>query len=303
MTKSSSQPNSYPPEVWQALRTLWEAAPKITWIDLVDQVRDMLAMPTPDASVVARKAKREGWTKTTIKAGQQARQKARKTDRNRHAKSTTSDHPDDPDSENEKIESNQSGKLVVTGREGGQSTSHSDQMDVDISAIVRHAQNSIDMQAEVIAKHRSRNYNMGLIADQILQNWPPVPDRNAPDEIKQEYDYQIANAAKQATVLDLITKSNERMAKTEFEVWGISEDMFRAEQARRKTANIEKLEALAAEDEQRLLRERADMQDRQRRLIEQDDAGQRGTTIDHEPTRPAKPEHAADGAEAGGDQG
>jgi len=54
---------SYPQEVWDRLKEVYEASPKLTWQQLVDQVGEELGCVMPSASVVRRKAIAEKWKK------------------------------------------------------------------------------------------------------------------------------------------------------------------------------------------------------------------------------------------------
>ena len=56
---------SYPQEVWDRLKEVYETSPKLTWQQLVDLVAEELGCEMPSASVVRRKALAEKWKKRT----------------------------------------------------------------------------------------------------------------------------------------------------------------------------------------------------------------------------------------------
>ncbi|OTG93605.1 hypothetical protein B9T24_14135 [Acinetobacter sp. ANC 4654] len=56
---------SYPQEVWDRLKEVFETSPKLTWQQLVDLVGEELGCEMPSASVVRRKALAEKWKKRT----------------------------------------------------------------------------------------------------------------------------------------------------------------------------------------------------------------------------------------------
>ena len=56
---------SYPQEVWDRLKEVYETSPKLTWQQLVDSVAEELGCEMPSASVVRRKALAEKWKKRT----------------------------------------------------------------------------------------------------------------------------------------------------------------------------------------------------------------------------------------------
>lgn len=55
---------SYPQEVWERLKAVYESSPKMTWQQLVDSVAEELGCEMPSASVVRRKALAEKWKKS-----------------------------------------------------------------------------------------------------------------------------------------------------------------------------------------------------------------------------------------------
>ena len=56
---------SYPQEVWDRLKEVYETSPKMTWQQLVDFVAEELGCEMPSASIVRRKALAEKWKKMT----------------------------------------------------------------------------------------------------------------------------------------------------------------------------------------------------------------------------------------------
>ena len=56
---------SYPQEVWDRLKEVFETSPKLTWQQLVDLVGEEMGCDMPSASVVRRKALAEKWKKRT----------------------------------------------------------------------------------------------------------------------------------------------------------------------------------------------------------------------------------------------
>lgn len=55
--------SNYPDEVWEAIKTLWEGVPKITWAEVIKQVGDTYKCDMPNISAVSKRATKENWKK------------------------------------------------------------------------------------------------------------------------------------------------------------------------------------------------------------------------------------------------
>lgn len=61
--------SNYPDEVWEAIKTLWEGVPKITWAEVIKQVGDTYKCDMPNISAVSKRATKENWKKIGKKIG------------------------------------------------------------------------------------------------------------------------------------------------------------------------------------------------------------------------------------------
>ena len=102
---------SYPQEVWDRLKEVYETSPKLTWQQLVDFVAEELGCEMPSASVVRRKALAEKWKKRTKslvkKSAQQLNKEIKKmTSQKTGQKSSQADDSKDKNSNLEYIQPN-----------------------------------------------------------------------------------------------------------------------------------------------------------------------------------------------------
>ncbi len=58
----------YPDEVWEAIRTLWEGVPKITWAEVLRQVGEITDSEVPSQQACINRQKKEKWKKKRLKS-------------------------------------------------------------------------------------------------------------------------------------------------------------------------------------------------------------------------------------------
>lgn len=226
----ASRPNKYPDEVWLAIRTLWESVPKISWREVLEQVGAALQSEMPSEKVCRTRCEREGWKKIGLNKGLKPRSKDGLKDPKLDLNST----PENDDKSNDSEWSYAQYKQNMHEVEFDRSKS------VDPSPIIVLSQQSIDHRAQVIQTNRDRCENLDVMFGQIMDACPTQHQVLNNPEIANEL---ITMAAKRATVLEMLTRSNLNMAKHAFLVWGISEEMFQEGKNAERMAKIQELEA------------------------------------------------------------
>lgn len=266
----ASHPSGYSDEIWLAIRTLWESVPKISWRAVLDQVRAALQAEVPSEKVCRERAKREGWQKIGLKKGPKQGSKdglkPPKLDQNKTPKNT------------EESESNEWSyadyKKTVSGVEFDGSKN------VDPTPVIKMAQRSIDMRAEVIQTQRDRCENLNAMFDQIMAGCPTQNDvLYQPDKAND----LITMAAKRATVLEMLTRANVNITKQAYMAWGITEEMFQDGKSEERLAQIKELEAtleIATED---IESQRQQMMERQRLIVNGEFMTDTGHLIEYQP--------------------
>ena len=249
----ASRPNKYPDEVWVAIRTLWESVPKISWREVLEQVGAALQAEMPSEKVCRTRCEREGWKKIGLNKGLKPRSKDGLKDPKLDLNST----PENNDKSNDSEWSYEQYKKSVGEVEFDRSKN------VDPTPIIQLSQKSIDQRAEVIRTHRDRCENLDVMLDQIMEACPTqhqvLNDPTKADEL-------ITMAAKRATVLEILTRSNLNVAKQAFLVWGISEEMFQDNKNAERIAQIQELEASLAVAADALEEQRQAMFERQNKI-------------------------------------
>ncbi|WP_230656898.1 hypothetical protein [Psychrobacter sp. I-STPA10] len=240
--------DSLPKDVWAAARLIWETTPKISYSELIEQLKDVFGDEAPKSkSTISNRIKKEGWVKKrTLKKGSNSKKEGEK----------------------ERTEGERSSNTVERMGKTVQSAEHKNNKDEEGQALEvyrtaeqkaeRVAENlvmSVEQRAERIVTHRKRLRRLGVLQDTLTElateilevdfNFIPSCDKEGGDGDVIAKKLVMADTLSQT--LSKLTASQKMIAEMEFPICGISaEDFSQSEQDRR----LEALEALAGIDEE-----------------------------------------------------
>ena len=267
---------SYPQEVWDRLKEVFESSPKLTWQQLVDQVGKELGCDMPSASVVRRKAIAEKWKKRAKslvkKSAQQLNKEIKKmTSQMTSQKNSQADDNNDKSS-TEKDVKNPSFLPASAGQNAG-----------NFDADDRVQTNKLT-SASIIKKNRHRLAGLGQLAGDTIDSVIHIRDEvlqidiNGP--VTEEAEQIISNLKFKMGLISQIVDLNVKqsitlanIARSEAMFWGFElEDLkdLSEVQARRS--------AVVADSERKLLEAKEKMRQGKRaafqRKLEMIEAGE-----------------------------
>ena len=267
---------SYPQEVWDRLKEVFESSPKLTWQQLVDQVGKELGCDMPSASVVRRKAIAEKWKKRAKslvkKSAQQLNKEIKKmTSQMTSQKNSQADDNNDKSS-TEKDVKNPSFLPASVGQNAG-----------NFDADDRVQTNKLT-SASIIKKNRHRLAGLGQLAGDTIDSVIHIRDEvlqidiNGP--VTEEAEQIISNLKFKMGLISQIVDLNVKqsitlanIARSEAMFWGFElEDLkdLSEVQARRS--------AVVADSERKLLEAKEKMRQGKRaafqRKLEMIEAGE-----------------------------
>ena len=153
---------SYTQEVWDRLKEVYEASPKLTWQQLVDQVGEELGCDMPSASVVRRKAIAEKWKKRAKslvkKSAQQLNKEIKKMTSQMTSQESSQDDDNHDKSGTEKDVKNPSFLPASAGQNAG-----------NFDADDRVQTNKLT-SASIIKKNRHRLAGLGQLAGDTIDS-------------------------------------------------------------------------------------------------------------------------------------
>lgn len=283
---------SYPQEVWDRLKEVYEASPKLTWQQLVDQVGEELGCDMPSASVVRRKAIAEKWKKRAKslvkKSAQQLNKEIKKmTSQMTSQKNSQADDNNDKSS-TEKDVKNPSFLPASVGQNAG-----------NFDADDRVQTNKLT-SASIIKKNRHRLAGLGQLAGDTIDSVIHIRDEvlqidiNGP--VTEEAEQIISNLKFKMGLISQIVDLNVKqsitlanIARSEAMFWGFElEDLkdLSEVQARRS--------AVVADSERKLLEAKEKMRQGKRaafqRKLEMIEAGESEEEEDDSLELTAKPQ-------------
>jgi hypothetical protein len=214
---------SYPQEVWDRLKEVFETSPKMTWQQLVDFVAEELGCDMPSASVVRRKALAEKWKKRTKslvkKSARELNNEIKKmTSQNAGRKSSQADDSKDKNSTENDVK-NSSFSPAFTSQSSGNFDSDD------------RVQKTKLTSASIIKKNRYRLAGLGELAGDTIDSVIHIRDEvlqidiNGP--ITEETEHIFKNVKFKMGLISQIVELNVKqsitlanIARSEALFWG-----------------------------------------------------------------------------------
>jgi hypothetical protein len=242
---------SYPQEVWDRLKVVYESSPKMTWQQLVDSVAEELGCEMPSASVVRRKALAEKWKKSAKSLVKKSARELNKEIKKMTSQKTGQKSSQDDDS----TEKNNTKKDVKNASFLPASTSqNSGNFDSD-----DRVQKTKLTSATIIKKNRNRLADLGQLAGDTIDSVIHIRDEvlqidiNAP--VTEETERIISNVKFKMGLISQIVDLNVKqsitltnIARSEALFWG-----FELEDLKDQSEVQARRSAVVAGAEQKLL--------------------------------------------------
>lgn len=255
----------YPVEVWQALRQLWEATPKITWGELRENVSSMMRCECPSAQAISARSKREGWKKIPLRKRKhnpvdpvlkQMESPQQPLNTEGDCDASVSEILDNPSTQ-----SQQRQRMLKTIP--------------DPTPVLEEARRILSTVEKVVWGHRRRAAIIGNLMESVmnamadLAETMPRPDLDDPEfEAKIERRSQVLKGLyAEMKLLELMAITAQVQQKAERESWGIEMSGDDGESEKRK-ASIAELESKTREARAGLQEQRAAVAERLRRIEE-----------------------------------
>lgn len=242
---------SYPQEVWDRLKEVYESSPKMTWQQLVDSVAEELGCEMPSASVVRRKALAEKWKKSAKslvkKSARELNKEIKKMTSQKTGQKSSQDDDSTEKNNTEKNVKNPSFLPNLTGQ-NQEKYNNSDRV---------HA-NKLS-SATIIRKNRNRLADLGQLAGDTIDSVIHIRDEvlqidiNAP--VTDETERIISNVKFKMGLISQIVDLNVKqsitltnIARSEALFWG-----FELEDLKDQSEVQARRSAVVAGAEQKLL--------------------------------------------------
>lgn len=236
------KPANYQPQVWLAIRALWEAAPKITWREVLEQVAGTLQCEVPSIPAVSLRAKREKWKKKPLKkrASNQQGGGVKKTKREALKNALPFNPSDDCEAD---------GTDGFINGEFRQLNDDENKLDIGLQIIEQAALKIGTSVERVINNHRARNYRLGQFQDRVMEDvqrdivaaeiiHPSEGEGDDADPLVMQklviQKKRIEICGLKVDLLKKIAEANSLIQKTDRESWGIESSGDDGEANRRK---------------------------------------------------------------------
>lgn len=253
---------SYPQEVWDRLKEVFETSPKLTWQQLVDLVGEEMGCDMPSASVVRRKALAEKWKKRTKSL---VKKSAREL--NNEIKKMTSQKTGKKNSQaNDSKDENYDEEAVKNPSFLPASASHDRENFDNQSKLHKNKLTS----ASIIRKNRNRLASLGELAGDTIDSVIHIRDEvlqidiNGP--ITEETEWVLKNVKFKMGLISQIVELNVKqsitltnIARSEALFWG-----FEQEDLKDLSEVLARRSAVVAGSEQKLLEAKAKMKEGKR---------------------------------------
>lgn len=253
---------SYPQEIWDRLKKVYETSPKLTWQQLVDLVGEELGCEMPSASVVRRKALAEKWKKRTKslvkKSARELNNEIKKmTSQKTGQKSSQADDSKDKTSTENDVKNP---SFFPTFASQTDEKSHSDD---------RIHKNKLSA-ATIIRKNRNRLASLGELAGDTIDSVIHIRDEilqiDISGPITEETEWVIKNVKFKMGLISQIVELNVKqsitltnIARSEALFWG-----FEQEDLKDLSEVLARRSAVVAGSEQKLLEAKAKMKEGKR---------------------------------------
>ena len=253
---------SYPQEVWDRLKKVFETSPKLTWQQLVDLVGEEMGCDMPSASVVRRKALAEKWKKRTKslvkKSARELNNEIKKMTSQKTGKKNS--QADDSKDENNEEEAVKNPSFLPA------SASHDRENFDNQSKLHKNKLTS----ASIIRKNRNRWASLGELAGDTIDSVIHIRDEvlqidiNGP--ITEETEWVLKNVKFKMGLISQIVELNVKqsitltnIARSEALFWG-----FEQEDLKDLSEVLARRSAVVAGSEQKLLEAKAKMKEGKR---------------------------------------
>lgn len=253
---------SYPQEVWDRLKEVFETSPKLTWQQLVDLVGEEMGCDMPSASVVRRKALAEKWKKRTKslvkKSARELNNEIKKMTSQKTGKKNS--QADDSKDENNEEEAVKNPSFLPA------SASHDRENFDNQSKLHKNKLTS----ASIIRKNRNRLASLGELAGDTIDSVIHIRDEvlqidiNGP--ITEETEWVLKNVKFKMGLISQIVELNVKqsitltnIARSEALFWG-----FEQEDLKDLSEVLARRSAVVAGSEQKLLEAKAKMKEGKR---------------------------------------
>lgn len=253
---------SYPQEVWDRLKEVFETSPKLTWQQLVDLVGEEMGCDMPSASVVRRKALAEKWKKRTKslvkKSARELNNEIKKMTSQKTGKKNS--QADDSKDKNNEEEAVKNPSFLPA------SASHDRESFDNQSKLHKNKLTS----ASIIRKNRNRLASLGELAGDTIDSVIHIRDEvlqidiNGP--ITEETEWVLKNVKFKMGLISQIVELNVKqsitltnIARSEALFWG-----FEQEDLKDLSEVLARRSAVVAGSEQKLLEAKAKMKEGKR---------------------------------------
>ena len=275
---------SYPQEVWDRLKEVYETSPKLTWQQLVDSVAEELGCEMPSASVVRRKALAEKWKKRTKslvkKSAQQLNKEIKKmTSQKTGQKSSQADDSKDK---------NRSENDVKNPSFLPDFTSQSDEKSYSDDRIHKNKLSA----ATIIRKNRNRLASLGELAgdtiDSVIHIRDEILEIDISGPITEETEWVIKNVKFKMGLISQIVELNVKqsitltnIARSEALFWGFEQEDLKdlSEVQARRTAVVSDAERKLQEAKEKMKEGKRAAFQRKLEIIEAGEVDDDGITV------------------------
>lgn len=253
----------YSPELWKALRQLWEATPKISWRELRETVSAMMQCECPSEQAISARSKREEWKKIPLR---------------KRAKNPVEPVLREMSDTQYDLNSQESCEAIVSDiLDSAENTPKKDKnvlrQVVDTTLVLNEARRILTTVEKVVWGHRRRAAIVGNMIESVmnamaeLSENTPRPDLDDPEfEAKIERRSLVLKGLyAEMKLLELMAMTAQVQQKTERETWGIEISGDDGESDKRK-ADIALLEEKTKQARAGLQAQRAAVAERLRQI-------------------------------------
>lgn len=272
--------NSYPNEVWHALRTYWESTPKtVKWKETCEFIADSLRHEVPSPQVVARKAAKEKWKKKSLTGRSKQPNSPTNLEKTGGSQLVLGNHLRTTANVGGARHTTTSATSDFLEDEGGSlGQDFLEQFDVDdetdlglgthpinIMPVVTTAKSIEKNIKNIIRRHRRRSAALGGMFDSILEKWSEAKEimtkEGATNEELEMVMRIMSFAAGSTEMLKDLSAAHERLVKIDVGLWGMGPDDMKENQKQARTLQHEELDRKMDEAKQA-------QQDQEREMLE-----------------------------------
>lgn len=205
---------TYPDDVWEAIKLIWESMPKISWAEVLRQVAQSMQCDVPSISTVSERCKAEKWNKIPNKipkSNQKNSVKIRQGKVGKNKSNSTGCNEFLSEKISEKFGKNSEEKALTVP---------------ELKIIVEEARTE---QSRVIERHRQSSDLVSTLRDSLLMqadvvfSLPLKMDDKDFEENAVKHLKLITLLEKKSSIAMALTIINKNAQETQFKAWGIKE--------------------------------------------------------------------------------